>query len=71
MIPINLMPFFTQYWPFVLGGVFLYTVIYLSIEKTREEVHREESRQSRKKELFGDKVMGINIQSIDRIEGQR
>ena len=54
MIPVNLMPFFTQFWPYVLGGVFLYTLMYLSIEKTREEVVREEERAKKKKRLFGD-----------------
>lgn len=57
MIPVNLMPFFTQYWPFVLGGVFLYTLMYLSIEKTREQVTMEEERVKRRQELFGDKVI--------------
>ncbi len=35
MIPVNMMPLLANYWPYVLGGVFLWTIVYISIDKTR------------------------------------
>ncbi len=29
------MPLLANYWPFVLGGFFLWTIIYISIDKMR------------------------------------
>ncbi|TRY73694.1 hypothetical protein TCAL_03360 [Tigriopus californicus] len=38
MIPINFMPFFTDQWPYIVGGIFLYAIIFISLDKTRENI---------------------------------
>ncbi len=35
MIPINFMPFVANYWPYILGGVFLYVFLFISFDKAR------------------------------------
>ena len=50
MIPINLMPFFAYYWPYILAGVFFYTILYISIDKTREATQRDEDKIQKRKE---------------------
>ena len=49
MIPLNLMPFFAQYWPYFLAAAFFYTVFYLAMERTRTNIDRD--HEKRKKQL--------------------
>ncbi len=47
MIPVNMMPLLANYWPFVLVGVFVWTILYISIDKTRETFRKEEEKFER------------------------
>lgn len=38
MIPINFMLFFTDQWPYIVAGIFLYAIIFISLDKTRETI---------------------------------
>lgn len=52
MIPINLMPFITAYWPYFMGILFVYTLVYLSFDRSRVEAERERHREiQRRKEV--------------------
>ena len=47
MIPLNLMPFFWHYWPYMLAAVFFYTVFYLAMERTRVNIDRDAEKRRR------------------------
>ena len=52
MIPLNLMPFFAQYWPYFLAGLFFYTVFYLSMERTRSNIDHEHEKRRRQQAMM-------------------
>ena len=65
MIPLNLMPFFAQYWPLVLAGLFFYTVFYLSMERTRNTIDQEQEKKRKIQQQQQQNMKGKTREAAD------